>query len=47
MNEQQMRDLLRAELEVLGRAASSLRKSMAKCSLLTPSPRQSFEEEEI
>jgi len=46
MNEQQMRDLLRAELEVLGRAASSLRKSMAKCSLLTPSPRQSFEEEE-
>jgi hypothetical protein len=46
MSEDQLRNLLRAELESLGRAASSLQKSMAKCSRLTPSPRQSFEEEE-
>jgi hypothetical protein len=46
MNEQPLRNLLRTELESLGRAASSLEKSAAKCSRLTPSPRQSFEEEE-
>jgi hypothetical protein len=46
MSEQELRKLLRAELESLGRAAASLEKSMTKCSLLTPSPRQSFEEEE-
>jgi len=46
MSEQQLRNLLRAELASLGRAASSLEKSVAKCSRLTPSPRQSFEEEE-
>jgi len=46
MNEEQLRNLLRAELESLRRAAASLQKSMAKCSRLTPSPRQSFEEEE-
>jgi hypothetical protein len=46
MNEQQLRNLLRTELESLGRAASSLQRSAAKCSQLTPSPRQSFEEEE-
>jgi hypothetical protein len=46
MNEEQLRNLLRAELEPLGRAAASLQKSMAKCSGLTPSPQQSFEEEE-
>jgi hypothetical protein len=46
MNEEQLRNLLRAELESLGRAAASLQKSMAKCSGLTPSPQQSFEEEE-
>jgi hypothetical protein len=46
MNEQELRKLLRAELESLGRAAASLEKSMTKCSLLIPSPRQSFEEEE-
>jgi len=37
---------LRTELESLERSASSLQRSMAKCSQLTPSPRQSFEEEE-
>jgi hypothetical protein len=46
MSEEQLRNLLRAELESLGRAATSLQKSSAKCSRLTPSPRQSFEEEE-
>jgi hypothetical protein len=46
MSEQQLRNLLQAELEALQRAASSLQKSMAKCSRLKPSPRQSFEEEE-
>lgn len=46
MNEQELRKLLLAELESLSRSASSLQKSMAKCSLLTPSPRQSFEAEE-
>jgi hypothetical protein len=46
MKEQQLRNLLRMELDSLGRAASSLRRSAAKCSQLTPSPRQSFEEEE-
>ena len=46
MNERQQWNLLRTELESLGRAAASLRKSVAKCSRLTPSPRQSFEEEE-
>ena len=46
MSEEQLRKLLRAELESLGRAAASLERSMTKCSLLTPSPRQTFEEEE-
>lgn len=46
MSEEQLRNLLRRELESLARAAASLQKSMAKCSQLTPSPRQSFEEEE-
>jgi hypothetical protein len=46
MSEQQLRNLLRAELESLGRAVSSLQRSLAKCSALTPSPRQSFEAEE-
>jgi len=46
MSEEQLRHLLRMELESLGRAAASLEKSVAKCSRLTPSPRQSFEEEE-
>jgi hypothetical protein len=46
MSEQQLRNLLRTELESLERSASSLQRSMAKCSQLTPSPRQSFEEEE-
>ena len=46
MSEQQLQNLLRSELESLARAAESLERSMAKCSQLTPSPRQSFEEEE-
>jgi hypothetical protein len=46
MSEEQLRNLLRRELESLARAAASLQKSMAKCSQLTPSQRQSFEEEE-
>jgi hypothetical protein len=46
MNEQKLRSLLEHELAALGRAASSLDKSLSKCSRLTPSPRQSFEEEE-
>ena len=46
MSEEQLRNLLRRELESLARAAASLQRSMAKCSQLTPSPRQSFEEEE-
>jgi hypothetical protein len=46
MSEQQLRNLLRTELESLERSASSLQRSMAKCSQLTPSPRQSFEDEE-
>ncbi len=46
MNEQKLRSLLEKELGTLARAATSLEKSVAKCSQLTPSPRQSFEEEE-
>lgn len=46
MNEPKLRNLLGEELEILGRATASLEKSMTKCSRLTPSPRQSFEEEE-
>jgi len=46
MSEQQLQNLLRSELDSLERAAASLQRSMAKCSRLTPSPRQSFEEEE-
>jgi uncharacterized protein YutE (UPF0331/DUF86 family) len=38
--------LLRTELAHLVRAAASMEKSAAKCSMLEPSPRQSFEEEE-
>lgn len=46
MNEQKLRSLLGSELEMLGRATDSLEKSRVKCSRLTPSPRQSFEDEE-
>lgn len=46
MNEQNLRALLRGELEALARAMSSLEKSLFKCAQLNPSPRQSFEEEE-
>jgi len=46
MSEEQLRNLLRTELESLKRAAVSLQRSMAKCSQMTPSPQQSFEEEE-
>jgi len=46
MSEQHLRNLLRTELQSLSLAASSLEKSMAKCSRLTPSPQQRFEEEE-
>jgi len=46
MNEQKLRSLLEVELAALERAVSSLDKSLSKCSRLTPSPQQSFEEEE-
>lgn len=46
MSEQHLWGLLRTELQSLRRAASSLEISMAKCSRLAPSPRQSFEDEE-
>ncbi len=46
MNERNLQALLGQELEAMARAASSLEKSLVKCSQLTPSPRQSFEEEE-
>ena len=46
MNSQKILRLLHAELVDLSRSAASLEKSVAKCGSLTPSPRQSFEEEE-
>jgi hypothetical protein len=46
MNPEALRPLLRTELAHLSRAAASLEKSVAKCSKLEPSPRQSFEDEE-
>jgi len=38
--------LLREDLESIRLAAASLQRSLAKCADLTPSPRQSFEDEE-
>lgn len=46
MKEARFLELLREERELLGRAAASLEKSLAKCARLDLSPPRSFEDEE-
>lgn len=46
MNNAKLAELLAMELAHLQRSSASLERSLAKCASLTPSPRQSFEDEE-
>ena len=46
MREADLRRLLAEEAQALKQALPSFRKSLAKCASLSPSPRQSFEDEE-
>lgn len=46
MSNEKLLPLLREDLESIRLAAASLQRSLAKCAGLTPSPRQSFEDEE-